>query len=1056
MSMALTTAMYRLKDEVKYGATALAVVGILTLLTFHSYLLFHTVAEGIGLVVGVSMFLVAWHTRNYTGNGFLQFLGIMSISVSGLDFLHTISYKGIGIIDRGNADMATQVWVAARLLQSTSLLVAPWFLQHRFSIRRFIAIYFSVTLILAATIFPFKIFPRCFIAGAGLTPFKKGAELTVILLLSGALFHFIRKGAHLDRTTFRLLITSIVFSILSEAMFTLYHDPYSLPNMSGHILKIAAVFLIYRAIIVGTLERPFGTLFSSLTATNDRLRRSEEHFRSLFELSGVGRAEADPDSGRFVRVNQHFCLITGYGENELLQLTYAELTHPEDRALDGQLLEAVRNGERSSWSTEKRYVRKDGVVIWVAVFGTLLRDTNGRPLQTIADIIDITDRREAEEKVESVAQFPEENPFPVFRMDSEGTILYANKPAALLLDGWNTSVEGKISGDYSPAFWTALSAGRQSVVDVQHGERWLSLAVVPISGKLYVNVYGCDVTEARSYQEALRISERRYALAQHAANIGTWEWQIASGRVHWSEQIEPLFGMPPGSFNGTNDAFIQCVHPADRKKVSVAVDRCLETGSDYRIEHRIIRPDGEIRWMLESAMLLHDEQGVPERMIGVVFDCTREYEARHALERRVATQATVLADTRETLELVSEQKVLAEEKLRQRHKALEAVYAIITSSESSLSAIGERVVERIASILNLQMVAFHRHSDDTTPLSIHYCNGIITHENAASGPRCSACTPVLQNNRPFQHTGDLSATFPDSTCFASGGFGAYVAVPVLTYQGELVGSICAARREEVRIPEYELHLIEIFAQYLSYEITRRSMQKKMMQSKEMHLLGQLTSGVAHEVRNPLNALMAISEALFKRIDDRDTYGQYMTHIRNQIRRLSRLMEDLLALGRPLRNGDFTTIGIGELLGETVADWKRIVQERQRRVAVELPDELRSYRVHGDLTKLQQVMVNILDNAEQHMSPDGMVTVSVHHVEEGAIELLFRDTGSGIDEENLLRIFDPFFTTRRSGTGLGLSIVKNTIENHGGSIRIVNNDPPPGVTVEISLPVVEDG
>ncbi len=1056
MNMALTAIRYRVKDEVKYGATALAVVSILALLTFHSYLLFHTVAEGISLVVGVSLFLVAWHTRKYTGNGFLQFLGIVSVSVCGLDFLHTISYKGTGIIDRGNADMATQVWVAARLLQSASLLIAPWFLRHRFSTRRFVALYFSVTLILVAAIFPFKLFPHCFVAGTGLTPFKKGAELTVILLFSGALIHFIRKGEHLDRTTFRLLITSIVFSILSEVAFTVYHDPYGLSNMFGHILKIAAVFHIYRAIIVGTLERPFGTLFSSLTATNERLHQSEEHFCRLFELSGVGRAEADPDNGRFARVNKHFCRITGYSEQELLQLTYTDLTHPEDRARDAQLLETVRSGENSSWNTEKRYIRKNGRVIRVAVFGTLLRDTNGRPLQTMADIIDITDRWEAEEQVESLAKFPEENPFPVFRLDKDGTILYANKPAIKLLTDWNTTVGEGISGEYVDVMRNALSTGGQSVVEVLQGERWYSLAVVPVPGESYVNVYGRDITEARSYQEALQISERRYALAQHAANIGTWEWQIANGRIEWSEQIEPLFGMLPGSFDGTYDAFMQFVYPADRKKVANAVDRCLKTGVDYRVEHRIIRPDGEVRWMLESAMLLHDELGAPERMIGVVIDSTREYEARHALERRVATQATVLADTRETLELVSEQKVLAEEKLRQRHKALEAVYTIITTSEPSLSAIGDGVVERIASLLNLQMVAIHRLAEDSAPLSIRYCDGMITHEELSSGPLCSACASVLRNSRPFTYTGDLTNAFPDSTCFSKDTFCSHVAVPVLTYQGELVGIICAARREEVRIPEYELHLIEIFARYLSYEITRRSMQKKMVQSKEMHLLGQLTSGVAHEVRNPLNALMAISEALFKRIDDGEKYGQYMTHIRNQIRRLSRLMEDLLALGRPLRNGDFITISIGELLDETVADWKRIVSERQNRVSVELPDALRSYRVRGDLTKLQQVMVNLLDNAEQHMPSDGMVTVSVEHSEEGAIQIRFRDSGSGINEENLQRIFDPFFTTRRSGTGLGLSIVKNTIENHGGSIRIVNNNPPPGITVEISLPVTDDG
>ena len=95
---------------------------------------------------------------------------------------------------------------------------------------------------------------------------------------------------------------------------------------------------------------------------------------------------------------------------------------------------------------------------------------------------------------------------------------------------------------------------------------------------------------------------------------------------------------------------------------------------------------------------------------------------------------------------------------------------------------------------------------------------------------------------------------------------------------------------------------------------------------------------------------------------------------------------------------------------------------------------------------------VLDNAEQHMPAEGTITVSADKPEDAILRLRFRDTGSGIASEDSAHIFEPFFTTRKAGTGLGLSIVKNTVENHDGAIRIFNNDPPPGITVEIRMPL----
>lgn len=134
-------------------------------------------------------------------------------------------------------------------------------------------------------------------------------------------------------------------------------------------------------------------------AMEEELRRREEEFRAMFELAAVGAAQADPDTGRFVRVNRKFCEITGYSADELLRKTFAEITHPEDRDRDVASVRRAVSGEASGWVSEKRYLRKDGNIVWASINGTVLRDAQGRPLHTVANIVDISARKRAEESL---------------------------------------------------------------------------------------------------------------------------------------------------------------------------------------------------------------------------------------------------------------------------------------------------------------------------------------------------------------------------------------------------------------------------------------------------------------------------------------------------------------------------------------------------------------------------------------------------------------------------------------------------------------------------------
>ena len=126
----------------------------------------------------------------------------------------------------------------------------------------------------------------------------------------------------------------------------------------------------------------------------------------MFEIAAVGKCEVDSASGRFVRVNQKMCEITGYTSDELCAMTFTDITHPDDRSRNLTGSDQLKRGEIADFSIEKRYVRKDGRTIWVNATASMLRDSSGAAVRSIATVQDITERKEVERRLqESEARF---------------------------------------------------------------------------------------------------------------------------------------------------------------------------------------------------------------------------------------------------------------------------------------------------------------------------------------------------------------------------------------------------------------------------------------------------------------------------------------------------------------------------------------------------------------------------------------------------------------------------------------------------------------------------
>ncbi|MBI5212982.1 MAG: hypothetical protein HY957_06360 [Nitrospirae bacterium] len=143
-----------------------------------SFLLFHSIVEIFSIIIAGSIFMFTWNSRRFMDNSYLLFIGIAYLFVGGMDLLHTLAYKGMGVFQGYNANLPTQLWIAARYMQSISLLIAPLLIDRKLNVT-FVFFYYA----LAATLllgFVFQnIFPDCYIEGSGLTVFKKVSESVV-------------------------------------------------------------------------------------------------------------------------------------------------------------------------------------------------------------------------------------------------------------------------------------------------------------------------------------------------------------------------------------------------------------------------------------------------------------------------------------------------------------------------------------------------------------------------------------------------------------------------------------------------------------------------------------------------------------------------------------------------------------------------------------------------------------------------------------------------------------------------------------------------------------
>jgi len=470
-------------SRVKYRSSLIVFALILLLIyltNFYSFLLFHTIAELFSIVIAFGIFMIGWNTRKNIESSIFLVLGVSLLFIGSIDLIHTLAYSGMNIFEGYDANLPTQLWIAARYLQTVSFLLAFLLMYKKINPTLLLIGYAIVTTLLVILIFT-KIFPVCY--SEGLTPFKIISEYIIIGILVVSIIVLYKNRKELNLTTFRLKIFSILSLIIAEVAFTLYIGVYDLSSLIGHIFKIVSFYFIYLAIVQKGFEDPLNTLFT-------RLKQSEEFTKTALNTQMDTFFVFNPKNGKAIKWNKAFNEISGYTDKEILSMKAPDSYYNQEdlEKAEKAILNAIETGNTT---VQMELITKEGKKIPFEYLGSVITDDHGDINYIVSVGRNITERRKAEEQIKSLAKFPSENPNPILRVSNE-IVLYINDAGQKL---FNIEIGNKIPPSLNNVVEEVFHTQIIQQIELELNNQFYSFTITPIAEKLYLNIYGLNITE---------------------------------------------------------------------------------------------------------------------------------------------------------------------------------------------------------------------------------------------------------------------------------------------------------------------------------------------------------------------------------------------------------------------------------------------------------------------------------------------------------------------------------------------------------------------------------
>lgn len=594
--------------------------------------------------------------------------------------------------------------------------------------------------------------------------------------------------------------------------------------------------------------------------------------------------------------------------------------------------------------------------------------------------------------------------------DTQGRITSVNDNFCIISGYQRSELLGKThrmikSSHHTKAFyedlWNTISRG-----DVWQGticnltkdgkEYWVKSTIAPFldeRGKPYKYV------SVRTDVTALRKKTEHFSQSLFFANIGTWEWNIETGELYWSERVAPMFGYDTQFSDHTYDNFLKAIHPDDRIFVQEAISQCIDNGENYNIEHRIVWPDGSIHWVQESGNVLRGNDGTALRMTGVVLDLD---DRKHA-ELKLSASQHQLQKAQSMAKLgnweydVSSNKTIWSDE----------VYRIYSQSPKFFTPPKE-------------MSTYAVHPDDMELM-------VNCDKNTIENNFFDVQHRIILPDGQIRHVHAIAYTETDDTGSVTKKYGTIQDITNLALARDAAQNANRAKSQFLSSMSHELrtpmNAILGFSQLLLLEETSlNSAQKDYVE--EISKAGQHLMGLINEVLDHSKIEAELVDISIKQIE------------------LGNIIHESLQLIYPMAKQRGININV-------VFNGRDIPLEKL---------SLQKHSILADNVRLKQVLLNLLSNGVKYNSTNGKLTINYSELNDNTSRITVSDTGHGLSEEEQNQLFEPFNRlgaehTTTEGSGVGLVITKKMIELMGGCIGVESNVGQ-GSTFWIQLPTAK--
>ncbi|WOD40475.1 PAS domain-containing protein [Nodosilinea sp. E11] len=754
------------------------------------------------------------------------------------------------------------------------------------------------------------------------------------------------------------------------------------------------------------------------------LQQSQEQLNDLLNTApaSIARGRFFADRTYSLDYRSVGCeVLTGYSLEEITPDLWEMCTFAEDQAA---IADAMFNAvfEQRPVTVEYRFRHKDGSVRWVSDSLTSRRDQAQNCWIVTMVGIDITARKQAEDALryseahlamaQRVAQFGSWEFYPTSQQSVWSKAMFDQfgfDPAQT--EPSYSELMQRVHADDRPLLEhyvdQAVLKKQPYAFDLRvllpNGAiRYLHSRCEPMvdaQGQVVKLMGTClDITQRKQTEVILQESKERLQVALQGADCGTWDYDLISQALIWSDRCKVMFGIDLDT-EMSFEVFAQALHPDDRDRVQQAVVAAIADHRDYDIEMRTLWPDGTGRWVRSIGRVYEDGHGQPYRMAGVALDISALKQAEIAL-RESEERYRFLAEAMPQMVWMADRSGV--QYWNQRWYDYTGI-----SKDAAVGVGGTQLVhpEEQERTLELWQQAIDQGKGFEIEQRIRRYDGVY---------------------RWFINRG----------------------LPVQDSSGEItrwVGTITDV--DDKKQLENER------ARLLDQERVAREAAENANQIKDEFL-----AILSHELRSPLNPILGWAKLLRTTKLTAAKTEQALETIERNARLQAQLIDDLLDVSRILR-GKLVLNHLPTTLNGVIQAALETVYSLVETKGIDLQIQLDSapVRVYGDANRLQQVVWNLLSNAVKFTPSGGRVTVQLDCLGSWA-HIRVSDTGKGIDLDFLPHVFDRFrqadSTTTRDfgGLGLGLAIAHQIVELHHGTIQVESPGEGQGATFTVRLPV----